>query len=464
PGKHLIFGSEMKVLWAAGIPRKYDEKMLYNFLTHQLVENPEDVSQTFFKDCLRLPPAHYVVFNVASYTISAIKRYWDIDPAIQDYEIKQDEVEERLRSLFETSVRRRLRSDVPVGSSLSGGLDSSIVVWQIDKILKGSGAQKTFSARFPGFAKDEGAYMQMIIDQINVDPYFVYPDGKKMADDIDKLFYHQEEPFLSASIYAQYCVMQLAKQNNVTVLLDGQGADEVLAGYHSYYMEFFKEIKKNNTALYKSEYISYRNLQHPNTLNKPLKKDLTFLLKTFMPSAVQRIKKINAYNRQLINRFLDKDFYYENRKNDFLLVEQYDHLNMALYDSTTRGVLQQLLRYADRNSMAHSREVRLPFLSHELVSFIFSLPPYFKIKNGWTKWILRESYKNVLPQKICWRTDKVGYEPPQSKWLKSKDIVEKIHQSKKKLIDESIINKKFINKELLPADIWPVLMSGYLIN
>ena len=167
-------------------------------------------------------------------------------PGIQDHEITPQQAEEKFRNLFETSVTRRLRSDVAVGSSLSGGLDSSIVVWQIDNIYKGlgSGVQKTFSARFPGYAKDEGRFMQMIIDQTNADPYFVYPDGKKMADNIDKLFFHQEEPFLSASIYAQYCVMKLAKQNNVTVLLDGQGADEVLAGYHSYYMEFFKELKK----------------------------------------------------------------------------------------------------------------------------------------------------------------------------------------------------------------------------
>jgi asparagine synthase (glutamine-hydrolysing) len=139
-------------------------------------------------------------------------------------------------------------------------------------------------------------------------------------------------------------------------------------------------------------------------------------------------------------------------------------LNLALYDSTIRGSLQQLLRNADRNSMAHSREVRLPFLSHELVSFIFSLPPYFKIQKGWTKWILRESYSHVLPQEICWRKDKVGFEPPQSEWMKSKAIAEKIHESKKNLLSEGIINKKFINTELLPADAWRVLMSGYLIN
>jgi asparagine synthase (glutamine-hydrolysing) len=237
-----------------------------------------------------------------------------------------------------------------------------------------------------------------------------------------------------------------------------------LAGYHSYYMEFFKELKKSYPARYRKEYASYKNLQNSNTVNKLLKKDLKFLFKIFIPFALEPIKKISARNHQFISRFLDKNFYVENRKSDFRLVEQYDQLNMALYDSTMCGVLQQLLRYADRNSMAHSREVRLPFLSHELVSFIFSLPPYFKIKDGWTKWVLRESYKDVLPEKICWRTDKVGFEPPQNEWMKSKDIVEKIYESKKKLINENIINKKFVNKELSHSDEWQVLMGGYLIN
>jgi asparagine synthase (glutamine-hydrolysing) len=466
PGKHFIFGSELKALWAAGISRTYHEKMMYNFLTYKLLDNPQDLSQTFFKDCLKLLPSHYLVVNAATCTISAIKRYWDIDPGIQDTVITPLQAEEKFRYLFKTSVIRRLRSDVAVGSSLSGGLDSSIVVWQIDDIYKStaSGAQKTFSARFPGYLKDESRYMQMIIDQTNVDPYFIYPDGKKMADDLDNLFYHQEEPFLGASIYAQYCVMKLAKQNNVTVLLDGQGADEVLAGYHSYYMEFFKELKKKYPALYKNEYTSYKHLQNSNVVNKPIKKDFKFLLKTFAPSTLEPIKKIGARNRQLLNSFLDKNFYNENRKNHFRLVKQYDQLNLALYDSTMHGGLQQLLRNADRNSMAHSREVRLPFLSHELVTFIFSLPSYFKIQKGWTKWILRETYKNVLPQKICWRTDKVGFEPPQTEWMKNKHIVEKIHESKKKLLVEAIINKKFIDTELSPADAWPVLMAGYLIN
>jgi asparagine synthase (glutamine-hydrolysing) len=134
PGKHFIFGSEMKALWAAGISRQYDETMLYNFLTHQLLDNPENVSQTFFKDCIRLPHSHYLLFDVTTCTISAVKRYWDIDVKIQDHKITPQQAEEKFRFLFETSVTRRLRSDVAVGSSLSGGIDSSIVVWQIDNI------------------------------------------------------------------------------------------------------------------------------------------------------------------------------------------------------------------------------------------------------------------------------------------------------------------------------------------
>ncbi len=460
PGKRFVFGSEMKVLWCNGLRRQYEEKMLYNFLTFKVLSNPRDVSQTFFKDCVLLAPSHFLVFDAVTYTIKSIKKYWDIDTTIQLYDITLQQAKDKLRTLLQTSVMRRLRSDVAVGSSLSGGIDSSIIVWEIKNILNGSGIQKTFGAKFPGFIKDEANYMQMIIDKTRVDPYFVFPDGKQMAEDIDELFYHQEEPFLTPSIYAQYCVMKTARQNNVTVLLDGQGADETFAGYHSYFMEFFRELKHNSHKLYKSEYILYRNLQQHNVINKPLKKDLKFLLKTFLPGSLEPIKKFNAYSHQVINSFLDPTFYHENHRNGFRSVKQYDQLNLVLYDSTMHGGLQELLRYADRNSMSQGREVRLPFLSHELVSFIFSLPSNFKISHGWTKWILRESYKNDLPQKICWRVEKVGFETPQNEWMKNKHISEKIEESKKKLIREGILNKKFVDKQLASKDKWLVLMAA----
>ena len=462
-GKSFVFGSELKVLWASGIPRNYDEGMLFRYLNDNALLNPKDLSQTFFKDCKRLPPAHYLILDTRTYKITSLQKYWDINPDIQDTDISQIEAEEKLKSLLQTSVNRRLRSDVPLGSSLSGGLDSSIIVWQINEILKGNGKQKTFSARFPGYERDEGEFMQLIIDQTNAEPYYTFPDGKGLETDFDNLCYHQEEPFGSASIYAQYRVMKLAKDNNVVVMLDGQGADEVLAGYHGFYREYFKELKQKDPALFKKEYYTYKNLQSNNQFNQPFKNDFSFYLKNNVPGLLSVIKKSIHNSRLKLNPFLSADFSKQGRGIQIEQDLQYANLNSILYASTMNGGLQQLLRYADRNSMAHSREVRLPFLNHELVSFIFSLPAQFKIKDGWTKWILRNSYKDELPAKICWRKEKIGYEPPQKQWMQNKEITERVSEYKSRLLSEGILHKRYQNKELPPEKVWSVLMSGYTL-
>lgn len=463
PGKSFIFGSELKALWASGIPRNYDEGMLYHYLNNNVLLDPKDLSQTFFKDCKRLPPAHYMILDTRTYKITSLKKYWDIDPQIQDNRISPIEAEEKLKSLIKTSVSRRLRSDVPLGSSLSGGLDSSIIVWQINEILKGTGTQKTFSARFPGYERDEGEFMKLIIDQTNAEPYFTFPDGQGLEKDFDDLCYRQEEPFGSASIYAQYRVMKLAKENNVVVMLDGQGADEVMAGYHGFYHEYFKELKQTDPALFKKEYQTYKNLQSTNKFNQPFKNDFLFYLKNNVPGLLPVIKKSIHNSRSKLDPFLSDDFSKLGREIQIEQDQQYSDLNSILYASTMNGGLQQLLRYADRNSMAFGREVRLPYLNHDLVRFIFSLQPQFKIRDGWTKWILRNSYKDELPAKICWRKEKIGYEPPQKQWMQNKEITERVSEYKSRFLSEGILHKRFKNKELPPEKVWAVLMGGYTL-
>ena len=133
-------------------------------------------------------------------------------------------------------------------------MDSSLVVCTIDRLNAGKSVrQATFSARFPGFAKDEGEYMQAVIDRTDVEPHFVFPDEKGLIENIEKLFHHQEEPFGSASIYAQYCVMRSAKEHGVIVLLDGQGADELLAGYHPYFDDFLNELRRGRPQAWRAE-------------------------------------------------------------------------------------------------------------------------------------------------------------------------------------------------------------------
>jgi asparagine synthase (glutamine-hydrolysing) len=468
PGKYFIFGSEIKVLWAAGIEKKVDDKMLYNYLAYGNLENPADLSETFYRNCKKLVHAHYLKYSLKDYKISVLKKYFDINPDIQNEAITVKEAEEQFRNLFYTSVRRRLRSDVTVGSSLSGGIDSSLIVSVIDELKKGTAqVQKTFSARFPGYKKDEGNFIEMVTRSTNTEAHYTFPSEKGLLENIDIISYHQEEPFASASIYAQYCVMQAAKDNNVTVLLDGQGADEYLAGYHSYYTPFFNDLRINFPKKYKQEYNNYCLLHKENTVNSVMKKDAKYFIRSRMPALVGPLKNSLAYYKQRKNPFFSSDFYAANYKNNVHHPARFENLNASLHQSLLQGGLQVLLRYSDRNSMSQSREVRLPFLYHELVEFVFSLPPYFKIHEGWTKWIMRSAFDTLIPTDIAWRKDKIGYEPPQQSWLENEQVKEKIQANKKKLYDFGVISKKEYENKIVAAGaldtnnkVWQLWMAG----
>lgn len=470
-GEYFLFSSEMKGLWAAGIPKEVNNKMLFIYLSYNNIQNPQNENETFYNNCFALPHSHYLKLSVTDISLS-IKKYYDINYKNINHTITEAQAKEKFRELFYISVSRRLRSDVTVGSSLSGGLDSSLVVCVIDQLRKGSTQkQNTFSAVFPGFAKDERKYIDYVIAKSNVSPHFITPSNDGLTNELEKLFWHQEEPFGSASIYVQYCVMHLAKENNVTVLMDGQGADECLAGYHPYYTHFFNDLKVNYPGQYNSQYHHYINLHKDNDINlrmKRMKKGLKYFVRSTMPDIIKPAKNFIGYYKQKTSPLFSDEFYAANNKN-FVSDYYFKDLNGALHESILGGSLQNLLRYADRNSMAHSREVRLPFLFHELVEFVFSLPPYFKINSGWTKWIMRKAFSDVLPTPIAWRKDKIGYEPPQDKWLENDSVKERIYESKRKLYEHKVISKKEYENHLFSKNSsgglnksWQLWMAGKL--
>ncbi len=462
PGKYFYFGSEMKSLWAAGIPKKINERMLFNYMTLKYLSNPQDLSETFYTNCTRLVHSHYIKFRVNDISIIQ-KKYYDIDWRHTNESINLSEAKDTFKELFYTSVNRRLRSDVTIGSSLSGGLDSSLVVCAIDDLQRGKNSiQNTFSAVFPGFEKDERKYIDYVTNTTNVKPYFVTPRDFEMQADLDKLLWHQEEPIESASVYVLYRVMQLADAENVTVLLDGQGADEILGGYHHYYTSYFNEIK--NKANYNSEYTKYRELHAKNEINNVSKKSVGGIIREIAPSLVRPAKQLKLASDQIFNPLLSKDFYNTYKSEMFQSFGfEFQTLNEALYNNTMRsGSLQELLRYADRNSMAFSKEVRLPFLYHEMVEFLFSLPASMKINQGWTKWIMRETFSELLPQEIAYRIDKIGCEPPQQRWMSNRDIREKLSFIVNDMKNKNYLNKKF---DLIRNNdnLWQVLMYESLM-
>jgi asparagine synthase (glutamine-hydrolysing) len=236
-----LFASEMKALWAAGVSKTPNQKMLFNFITIGYTDNPEQPGETFFENIFKLPPATSLNYNPDTKQL-VLEKYWDINSEKENKKITDDEAIEQFSSLFSSSIKRRLRSDVSLGASLSGGLDSSSIIATVIPFITQPSSFNTFTAIFPGFEKDESAFAKQVADNFSPQHFTSAISEDGLLKDWDKLNYHQEEPFGSASIYAQYKVYELAKQYNVKVLLDGQGADETLAGYHKYYKWYWQEL------------------------------------------------------------------------------------------------------------------------------------------------------------------------------------------------------------------------------
>ncbi len=440
-GEQFVFASEMKALWAAGIRKEIDHSMLLNYIGLGWVKNPVDLSQTFYKNIICLSQSHYLKLSLKDGK-NEITQYWDLDKETVST-ISEAEAIEQFQSLFSTSIKRRLRSDVEVGTSLSGGLDSSSIAATISQLQTTNYKLQTFTASFPGFEKDETAYAKQVADQFQLQQFTVTPTSETLLNDIQKLIHHQEEPFQSSSIYAQYKVYELAKEHGVKVILDGQGADEILSGYYKYIHWFLQEKAKSRQPIVVSSELK-AFAQHQIPLEWSWKNKLAAKFPEI--AAVQLESK--AFKEIKFSAGIDAVYFKEHINKQTIFKPIVRKLNDLLYYNTMQFGLEELLRYADRNSMAHGREVRLPFLNHELVQFIFSLPSHYKIHNGFTKYILRESMKQLLPPSIVYRTDKVGYEPPQQQWMQTTGFTELLMESRKKLVSEKIIRADVLKQSI----------------
>ena len=445
-----VFASEMKALWAAGIDKKMDNAMLLNYLTLGFTSNTLNPFETFYQGISSLPAAHFLELKFSndpakdSYSIN-VQSYWDLDKET-NINIAEDQATGQLLHLLQTSVRRRLRSDVAIGTSLSGGLDSSSIVAIIHQIFQSTSNynQTAFSAIFPGFDKDESRQIKQVTDRFNLKSFAVAPTADDLITDFEKLVYYQEEPFQSTSIYAQYKVYELAKKQKVTVLLDGQGADETMGGYHKYYPWYWQElIAGGERKKYLSEIEKARQIG--------VKADGGFknYLAAYLPTFTAKQLEKKALRQQANHPDINYEFFAATGRTGIYKPVVHT-LNDLLYFNTMQLGLQELLRYADRNSMAHSREVRLPFLSHELVEFIFSLPSSLKIRDGFTKWILRQCMNPFLPADIVWRKDKVGFEPPQQQWMQHAQMQDYMHESRRNMVKEGILKSSALNKTIKP--------------
>ena len=445
--EQFVFASEMKALWTAGVEKKTDEKMLLNYITLGHVQNANDKEQTFFEKIYSLPPAHYLQIDFSDFK-PHVHAYWNLN---KEHSVPSSEAGaiEKFTELFTRSVNRRLRSDVVTGTSLSGGLDSAAITATIHQLLAGNEQQTTFSAVFPGFKKDESAYIQTVVQKFGLQNFQSAPSAEGLIQDFQTLCYHQEEPFGSSSIYAQFKVFELAKQHEVKVLLDGQGADETLAGYTKYIPWYLQQLITRGKF---GELVKEIDLFQKKQI--PFKWGYKNYLAAFFPKHASIQLERNEYNQILHHPDINPGFINSLRGREWEGIHKpiNSKLNDILYFNTCTMGLEELLRFADRNSMAHSIEVRLPFLNHELVEFIFSLPANFKIHEGWTKWLLRKSVNKKLPGEIVWRREKIGFETPQHQWMRNKTLLEFIHESKRKLVNSRLLKPAVLDKKVVPLN------------
>lgn len=467
PGKHFVFASEIKAIKAYGISMEFlPHRIGWYFNDKYALSNPTKQDETFFKDIYKLEAGYHLIID-KDLELSK-KKYWDINVDNVDLNISLEEAKEQFRFLFYQSVSRRLRSDVPVGTSLSGGLDSSSVVCVIAELLHASGCtQKTFSARFKNYDKDEGSFIEEVIRGKQLQAYYTWPEGDELFNQFEEFIYHQEEPVGTANQFSQWEVMKLARRENVTVLLDGQGADEIITGYSHYFDIYFNELYNNYPERFKIElegYVKNINPQYEFVQSLERKDTIYTKAKAFVHPVYTKLVKPLLPVRKNYNGLLDPDYgLAANSKGSYQYFNYSSGLNSGLHHDAKKGKMEVLLRYGDKNSMAHSREIRLPFLSHELAEFVFSLPLWFKIHDGWSKFILRESLKDILPNKIAWRKDKIGYQTPQERWLEKNKFQGMMRDSIKVLENAGILNRHKKENELHNKE-WQILNIATLIK
>jgi len=394
------FASEIKqLIHGAGLPRVANARAVYHFLDQGLHDYSSD---TFFEDIQQLPGGHALRLELAHTLRPVVYRYWEL--RIQPHpRMRVEEACEEFHHQFRRSVSLRLRSDVPVGATLSGGLDSSAVLCEASSIAPGQRFH-TFSACYDDPTVDERQYVAEAVSATRAESHLTFPNCRDFWKNLEGLIYQQDEPVGSASVYAQWCVMAEARKCGVPVLLGGQGGDETLCGYKKYRYFYLWLLLKNADPRVLREMAlgTWRGAWS----------SFTFVdASRYFPTAWRRPFSVIEClcSPEFRQAFEDPKLHLGARAS--LAERQKADLTFAS--------LPSLLRYEDRNSMAHSIESRLPFLDYELVQFAVNCPSSLMFHGGWSKWILREALAGTMPERIRRRKSKLGFSTPQVSWMRS---------------------------------------------
>lgn len=421
----IIFASEIKQLLPFQDQLHANHKKVLEYL---ITGSEECDNETFFKGIWKLEQGHNLVYNLLNHEYTILPYYELV--VNQNYKnISEDAAVKLYTKQLEDAVSIRMRSDVEVGTCLSGGLDSSAITSMAATILAQNSTKriKAFHAKANEKEIDESAFAEEVAITSGshlqlIEP--TYDDFKEMVEEVIKV---QEEPFGSPSIFLQYFVLKEARRQNCLVMLDGQGGDETLLGYERYFPAFLLNQKGTNKI---KEFINSSNNSQMSKLD---------LLKFFLYFTNYRLRMRYLKKR---NNFIKREFT-RNFESSVVrdITRSYSNINSLQILELMRTQLPHLLKYEDKNSMANSVETRLPFLDYRCVELALSLPNEYKIKSGWTKNILRKGVESKLPKSVVWRKNKLGFNAPEQTWLN------KHFEEMQLAIGQSAILNKILDKD-----------------
>lgn len=421
---NFIFSSEIQALLALkSLKVEVNWQRSYDYLVHGEYDSSED---TFFSDVKQLPSGCFMTLDLSKGVKPVMSRWWVPRITTQITQSRGDIVEQ-VRESFLNSVRLHLRSDVPLGVALSGGVDSSAVACAM-RHVEPDMPINTFSFIARGGSGDEEKWVDIVNQNIQAKAHKLIIEPGELVRDIDDLIQAQGEPFGSTSIYAQYRVNQLASSSGVRVTLDGQGADEILGGYTGFPGErmhsLLDERRLSDAWSFICSWAEWPGRTKTSGLRAVLAELSTGSIHELMrwATGMNRIPSwiIPEVAEEMNIAFRVARFRSSNDASGRRVVAQ-------MVNMLTKHGLPALLRHGDRNSMRFSVESRVPFLSLELVDLMLSMPEdYLVSANGETKHIFREAMRGIVPDEVLFRKDKIGFEPPEKEWILS--IAEKARE------------------------------------
>lgn len=396
-GEALAFSSELKpLLQLPGMRHTWSKKRFLEYVTFGATT---DADETFAEGISALSAGGFAVYDLQNGRLEAtpyynLPRFGDRKPT------------GGFRELFQSAMAEHLVSDVEVGSCLSGGVDSSLIVAEAAR--RSNRLFQTFTCSFPGESVDETSYAQSLAEVVpNLNQHFVTPTSVDLLSAMDDLVLLQERPIGSASIFAQYSVMKLVADRGVKVVLDGQGADEVFGGYYPFAGAFLlTALRKGRFGDARRGFTDLKKYFNPRMEVAMLRAGY-YALPAVLQSAVRRSGRVGY------------DLLSSGYRGQAKSMRGPQRGSPDFNELTARSIkfgLKELLQYEDRNSMHFGVESRVPFLDHRLVEWSVLSPPESKLHKGWTKWPLRKSLEEHGARDHAWRIDKLGFVAPQEKW------------------------------------------------